>query len=64
MNRQEIIGIYNKFPKEKQDISKVEFIRQVEALTDPVRAQQDAMQIIHGRQKQRYIEAAIRENNG
>lgn len=59
MNRQEIISIYNKFPKEKQNISKAEFIRQVESLQDPVRAQQDAMQIIHGRQQQRIVDGAM-----
>ena len=59
MNRQEIIAIYNKFPKEKQDVPIAQFIRQIEGLTDPVRAHQDAMQIVHGRSQQRVIDAAV-----
>ncbi len=38
MNRQEIIRIYDSFPIEKQNIPKAEFIKQVESLTDPVKA--------------------------
>jgi len=64
MNRQEIIKQYDSFPKEKQNMSKVEFIKQVESLQDPVKAQQDAMQIIHGRQQQRIINSAIRGSDG
>ncbi len=60
MNRQEIIKIYNSFPKEKQDINKAEFIKQVENLQDPAKAQRDAMQIIHGRQQQRIIDSVVR----
>jgi hypothetical protein len=64
MNRREIIAIYNKFPKEKQNVPIAQFIRQIESLTDPVRAQQDAMQIVHGMQQQRVIDAAVRGNDG
>lgn len=65
MNQQEIIKIYNSFPKEKRDIGRTEFIKQVESLTDPVKAQQDAMQIIHGRQQQRVIDSVVRgQENG
>ena len=59
MNRQEIIKQYDSFPKEKQNMSKAEFVKQVESLQDPVRAQQDAMQIIHGRRQQRIIDGAM-----
>lgn len=60
MNRREIISIYNKFPKDKQNIPIAQFIRKMETLTDPVRAHQDAMQIVHGRAQQRVIDAAVR----
>lgn len=60
MTRQEIIKIYNSFPKEKQDVPRQKFIEQVESLTDPAKAQQDAMQIIHGRQQQRIVDDIMR----
>lgn len=63
MNRQEIIKQYNSFPKEKQDMPIAMFIRQVESLQDPGRAQQDAMQIIHGRQQQRAIDTAMQRSD-
>lgn len=64
MNRQEIIKIYNSFPKEKQNVPRQKFIEQVEALTDPAKAQRDAMQIVHGRRQQRIIDAAMRDSDG
>jgi len=59
MNRQEIIKQYNSFPKDKQNMPIAQFIRKVESLQDPVKAQQDAMQIIHGRRQKRIIDGAI-----
>lgn len=59
MTNQEIVKIYDSFPKEKQDCSKSEFIKRVKALTDPIKAQQDAMQVVHGRVTRRAIDGAI-----
>lgn len=64
MNRQEIIKQYNSFPKEKQDMPIAMFIRQVESLQDPAKAQQDAMQMVHSIQQQRATDAAVRGQNG
>lgn len=64
MNRQEIIKQYNSFPKEKRDMPIAMFIRKVESLQDPNRAQQDAMQIIHGRQQKRIVDDIMREQDG
>lgn len=63
MTRQEIIKQYNSFPKEKRNMPIAAFIRQVESLQDPVKAQQDAMQIIQGRQQKRIIDGVMRGQN-
>jgi hypothetical protein len=59
MTKQEAIAIYNKFPKEKQDITRDEFVKQVLALTDPVQAQSDVGRILHARHQQAIIDRAV-----
>ena len=63
MSRADAIRAYNKFPKDKRDISQAEFVKQYIALTDKDAVQRDVSQILHGRSQQRVIDAAVRGGN-
>jgi len=63
MSRADAIRVYNKFPKDKRDISQAEFVKQYIALTDQDAVQRDVSQILHGRSQQRVIDAAVRGGN-
>ena len=63
MSRADAIRVYNKFPKDKRDISQAEFVKQYIALTDQDAVQRDVSQILHGRSQQRVIDAAVRVDN-
>lgn len=63
MSRADAIRAYNKFPKDKRDISQAEFVKQYIALTDQDAVQRDVSQILHGRSQQRVIDAAVRGDN-
>ena len=52
MNNAEAIRAYNKFPKEKQNMSRAEFIKRYAALHDQDTIQRDLSQILHGRSQQ------------
>ena len=63
MSRADAIRVYNKFPKDKRDISQAEFVKQYIALTDQDAVQRDVSQILRGRSQQRVIDAAVRGGN-
>ena len=59
MTNQEIGKLYDSFPKEQQDVSKTEFIKQVQSLADPKRMQTDLARIMHGKQNKQIIDGAM-----
>lgn len=59
MTRQEAIAMYNRFPKEKQDMTRDEFVKQIMALTDPAQVQADVGRILHARHQQAVIDKAV-----
>ena len=64
MITQEAIKAYNKFPKEKRDMTQTEFVKQYVALHDQATIERDVSQILHGRSQQRVIDASIRRSDG
>lgn len=56
---QEAVKAYRKFPKEKRDMTQVEFVKQYVALTDQAGVERDVSQILHGRSQQRVIDASM-----
>ena len=57
---QEAIRAYNKFPKEKRDMTQAEFVKCYAALNDQAGVERDLSQILHGRSQQRVIDTAVR----
>ena len=57
---QEAIKTYNKFPKEKRDMTQAAFVKCYAALNDQIGIERDLSQILHGRSQQRVIDGAVR----
>ena len=57
---QEALRAYNKFPKEKRDMTQAEFVKQYVALNDQAGIERDVSQILHGRSQQKIIDSRIK----
>lgn len=64
MTDQEAIRLYNKFPPEKRNMTRAEFIKQYKDLTSQEGIERDVARILHGRSQQRVIDSVIRGQDG
>jgi hypothetical protein len=53
MNKAQINRIYDRFPPEARDISRADFIKEVESLVDPMKMERDLsnIQLLKAREK-------------
>lgn len=52
--------LFDSFPEDKQNMSKAEFIRECNRLTDPRRMKSDLNQILQGKREKQIIDRAVK----